>query len=111
MPKYICRCRHVLHFTREQGGRRAQCAACGLKFKLPVVPPAPDVEETPPPGLGSVDDVLEKKLAHLSPEPPPPEPFRPPRPILTLEEEPERKRPKPKDYEDSEGEIPNGLEI
>ena len=105
MPKYRCRCKHVLHFTREQGGKRAQCASCGLKFRLPVVPPDTDAEETPLPGLGSIDDALDKKLANLSPEPRPSEPFRPPRPILTLEEQPKRKRPKPKDYEDEEAEI------
>jgi len=104
MPKYICRCKHVLHFTREQGGKRAQCASCGLKFRLPVLPPDESAEETPPPGLGNVDDVLEKKLANLSPEPHPTEPYRPPRPILTLEESPPDHRPKPKDYEDEEDE-------
>ena len=101
MPKYRCRCKRLLHFTREQGGSRAQCASCGLKFRLPVVPPAEDAEETPP-GLGSIDVVLEKKLANMAPEPPPSEAFRPSRPILTLEEQPPNNRPKPKDYEDPE---------
>ena len=110
MPKYRCRCKHLLHFTREQGGNRAQCAACGLKFRLPVVPPAEDAEETPPPGLGSIDDVLAKKLENLSPEPPPREPFRPPKPILTLEEAPQENRPKPRDYEDLEAETSEGVE-
>ena len=101
MPKYICRCKHVLHFTREQAGKRAQCAACGLRFRLPKLPPEEKPEETPPPGLGRIDDILEKKLENLpTPEPTPLKPVAPPRTILTLEEEPARPRPKPKDYED-----------
>ena len=110
MPRYRCRCKQLLHFTREQGGNRAQCPSCGLKFRLPVVPPEKAIEETPPPGLGSIDDMLDHKLANLSPEPPSREPFRPSRPILTLEESPPDNRPKPRDYEDSEAETSEGLE-
>ena len=100
MPKYICRCKHMLHFTREQADKRAQCAACGLKFRLPRVPPGEAPEETPVRGLGRIDDMLAAKLENLEPEPTPPEPFEPPRPILTLEEQPALPRPKPRDYED-----------
>jgi len=93
MPKIRCRCKKVLSFKAEQGGKLVVCPSCSAKVRLPSTNNDGGSAQRPQNGLSALDDQIEAKLGQLAPEPPPIDPAPPlEQDDLTLEERPSETR-------------------